>query len=222
LDEGAYQGDKFFYQAMVPVASRNYSSIVVITTPKTENNYVSRLVEVQEKDRELINVLTIGGPCDECAKTDKPGACSHQDLPPNKSQKRLARFAKHLYRGRQDAFERENFAIITSAGNKSFGALAIKQLFDAQPVPLRAPPRFIYMFIDPSGGGESDVGICVHYYDQGMVVSGILFFPSFICFFSCFSVLLSLSSPPSFPDITSSWTTCGRASARRYGPRPRN
>ena len=133
---------------------------------------------MQQEGEQLINVLFIGRPCNECLRDDKPWLCPHQLLPPWKSSQRQQRYSKVLYAGRQDQNLREQFAVITECGQRQFDDEDIDALATAAPHVTNRSPDFIYLLVDPAEGGESDFGVTMCFWDGPLFVVSV-----FISFF---------------------------------------
>lgn len=160
------------------MAVRTGTSIVVVSTPMESDNYVSKLANKQKEGEQLINVLHIGKPCDECWKTDKPYLCPHQLQPPWKSSKRQQKYSRYLYSGKQDQNLREQFAVITESGTRCFEDIHVQFLSSAPAHKTTRSPDFIYMFADPAEGGENDFGITMCFWDESLFV--VSFFHIFL------------------------------------------
>ena len=170
IDEGAYQKQDFFLKSVAPVLMKETSSGAIISTPQGANNYMSRLAK--KAGDGVINLVHLGRPCEACAKAKQ--ICTHQALPAWKSRSRQMAYSKMLYEGREEDNLREQYAEITDYGLKCFSTNSIEFLMKSDEYVTTRTPEFIYIFVDPSGGGKSDFGITACFWEGSyLVVSGI-------------------------------------------------
>lgn len=149
------------------MAIKKNCSVVIITTPQGDDNYVTQLTNIRTDDEEpLINLIHVGKPCEICMASDTPGKCTHQAQAPWKDTGRQKKFAEYLY-GEQnkDANMREQFGMPTQTLFKSFPNHLIEELYLRPRITTLVPPKIIFFMADPAHGGQSELGLAAGYYD---------------------------------------------------------
>ncbi len=193
IDEGAFQGEAFFFKAVVPVLMRRWSSAAIVTTPQGTDNYVSKMANIENKKKKLfemdkdghcvmkemafddvgvINTMHLGLPCGDCeaCESGQRDKCERQALPPWKSRSRQKKFTEILMEGRTDDNLREQFGVITNENSSAFTEESVNKLFRRNLYKINTAPEYIYVFVDPTGGGKSDFGITAVFFEHGDMV----------------------------------------------------
>jgi len=108
----------------------------------------------------LFNVVRVGAVCAECAAGDTPWMCQHclADLPSWRSADKVKRL-KVVYEGDPDSVMNEFGGEDTCTARYRFPEAMIKLLANREHFLVTEPPRAIYVGIDPTGGGPSELAV---------------------------------------------------------------
>ena len=102
MDEAAYVNKGLFFETIVPLLGMQTAALICISTPLTERNWFSALLNAKEEDGSpFFNIVRIGLVCKKCLKLSQAemSSCRHMEnkLPPWKDSSRNARM-KILYK----------------------------------------------------------------------------------------------------------------------------
>lgn len=201
LEEASHIDSSIFNTVIVPLLGVKYTAVLAISTPDTEFNYYSALLEMKDPETgdTLFKTIRFELVCDRCKNSGDAVSCTHMDhkLPRWKSSKTQAKMAAILADD-PELNARENKGIIITNTRFIFNAKMVRALLEAPRLPLAqgaaTRPLSVTMCVDPSGGGSgSDYAVC-----STMVLQDG-------------SIVVSL--PPSFLSLTRATTrtsTCAR------------
>lgn len=114
--------------------------------------------------------------------------CTHNvsAMPPWKNTRRHARYAR-LYQGQEALGLRENAGIVTNDGTPAFPPEAIDMMFNLPRQSIDKSPDYMFMTVDPNGGGPSKLAVM-----SGYLISGgrIVVSSQFVFYFFCICYML--------------------------------
>ncbi len=170
-DEAAFIKVEMLSKVVVPLLVRPGRCLFMTSTPHTDPaNHFTRLLTENEGD--LIDVVVLSLVCDACAAMKGfDGACPHrQSLLSEDVKSSRARLTEDILKCISDEATVQTElqgrpSIKTSA---AFNPIALKDFQDAKAVsPVftcdEAKPKFMFMCVDPTGGGPSDLAIITGY-----------------------------------------------------------
>ena len=166
--------------------------MLAISTPLEEQNYYSQLL--MQKDpvtgEPFFNTIRINLICEDCKKLEHEQMikCTHNvsAMPPWKNTRRHARYAR-LYQGQEALGLRENAGIVTNDGTPAFPPEAIDMMFNLPRQSIDKSPDYMFMTVDPNGGGPSKLAVM-----SGYLISGgrIVVSSQFVFYFFCICYML--------------------------------
>jgi len=191
VDEAAHIPEELFFKVIVPILSMAKTALIALTSPEGSENYFSRLSSMKDKNTgepffRLIDCLMV---CSDCRKLEyeEQLKCNHVKQHAFWLDARKVQRLKQLYE--QDAATglRELTGVIADDFAPCFDRHDIAQFYSRPPVITDVAPKYIYVSVDPNGGGASRMAISSGFFDpRGHFVVRIFFVIP-----SCISVLLS-------------------------------
>jgi len=126
------------------------------------------MLEMKRPNGELLfNVLHITLLCDICQKEGKL-TCPHKnELPAWKSGERQEMIAG-LMANDQDLYIQENLGIVVKRDASAFDKAAVDRIADPRgyfSLQFTAPPKHVYVCIDPAGGGPSALAMVACFFN---------------------------------------------------------
>jgi hypothetical protein len=146
----------------------NNTAVLAISTPDTEDNYYSQLMEMTLKDSDetIFRTIKIGLSCEQCVAR-KVAKCPHtaSRLPPWKSDARQE-LTEHIMAGDPARMHRELHGMVGS--KQQFVFKTFTRAFNGlAPYRWLRPPNVLHLAIDPSGGGASEYAYCLVGHEEG-------------------------------------------------------
>lgn len=158
--------------------------LIAITTPREKDHFFSVMTRMTDPvtKKPLYNVLRIGEPCENCAKTATPWTCDHnfEEDAPWKSRRKIKKYEQfYVEQGLEHIHMREQFGQESDNVDRAFTSESIEQLMNKPVFKVEQRPKIIFMSGDPSGAGKSAYGIAGAFFDKGdMIVSFITLHPN--------------------------------------------
>ena len=170
LDEAAHVDEKFIMQTLFPMLGDEYSVLIATTTVKGPDNCISKMAKLRDSDgNPVFNLMHVKAVCDRCANMGRAAECKHKttEIPEFKSQKRLD-LIRRMYAGNEDLYAQEMGGQIVDSDNLCFVRSDIDALVYGSPFRLSISnaPSNLFMMIDPSGGGASQLAIVTTFMAQ--------------------------------------------------------
>lgn len=150
------------------------TSLIALSTPEGSANYFSKLLTtIDEKTGEsLFHVCNCILICEDCLKLPKEEQilCKHVKqsafwLSTEKTDK-----YKALYKADPATAIREFTGQVEDDYIAVFPKELIKRVFELPPLVYGSSPKYVFVTVDPSGGGVSQMAMCIGYYDDAMMV----------------------------------------------------
>lgn len=175
MEEASRIDEQVFKEVILPLTAVQDTVLIGISTPLDENNFYSMLLDMKKPSGDLLfNQLTISLLCDACLAAGLM-SCPHRNaLPAWKSGERQEVIAS-LMAGDKAMFMRENLGIITKTDNSAFERASIDRLWARKfSLASAAAPQFVYVCIDPCGGGVSAMALAACFFTPSnhLVIAG--------------------------------------------------
>lgn len=184
-EEAASMNENVFFKVVVPLLEVEYTALICISTPLTEDNFYSVMTDLKDaKGNPMFSVVRLSMACEICnarrknKKDERPCMHTINTLPAWKSGD-SHEMVRALYGSRKADYDRESRGIITSDGGYAFNPKFLKH-FESQPVYDENPrPDYIIVTCDPDGAGigtnAAELGlVSAYYHKKTMVVVGLM------------------------------------------------
>jgi len=165
-----------FYEVIVPIIEVAATVLVMISTLCDSTNYYTKMLDkgqlMMAEGRERYLVYRLELICGRCKKRGNAGLnCKHKlaSIPPWKSEEKLNLVEEIMGSENIDILLKESKNIIGDSAARVFSKNSLDK-FRSRPYyerhPLRKPTK-LYLGIDPSAGGKSDVAFFLATRDLG-------------------------------------------------------
>jgi hypothetical protein len=162
VDESEFVSETLWTNTIFPLNMEFRNSIIAATSPQSEDSFNHHLITLKDKNtgKNLFPVVYLFEVCDACTKAGKQAKCTHMGDQLSDSKRQDAVDAvRQAYRASQSAAKlRETFGVTTSSIERVVPAQYVERFF-SNTIDIDDHPRCIYMAIDPSGGGDSEMGV---------------------------------------------------------------
>jgi len=158
------------------------TALLALSSPEGNDNYFSRLVNKVDEDTGLgfFKVVDCVLVCEACRKLDRDEQikCQHVKQQAHWLSKNKTNKMMQLYKDDPATALRELTGIIEDDHSPCFPKEMVARLFDAPPLSTNYIPKYIFVAVDPNGGGPSQLAIVSGYYNSNMtfVVSSLFLF----------------------------------------------
>jgi hypothetical protein len=172
MEEAAFMALDVFFEVIVPLLELETTALIAISTPLDGLNFYSEMFELKGGDGEnLFNTLRVGLSCDKCQKAGKATECTHMAsiIPPWKSAAKFS-MVKAIYGDRKDLLARESMGQITNDAASVFSQKLVDGLMNRPEWELRNNAQFVFLGVDPNGGGSSEMAIVTIVMEQNNIV----------------------------------------------------
>jgi hypothetical protein len=158
VDEVAYVSWKMFTSFLLPLMPRGNTSVMCISTVSSdETNHFTGLEKAKNPDtgKPVFAFEGVTYQCPDC-KEKKITDCDH---PGNNRPRWISGAKQKMLKPLADitpgAYQREILGVGVTSDRAVFSPDILDGLANLPAVPLLLDPRFVYVGIDPTGGGES-------------------------------------------------------------------
>jgi hypothetical protein len=162
VDESEFVSETLWTNTIFPLNMEFRNSIIAATSPQSEDSFNHHLINLKDKNtgKNLYHVVYLFEVCDACTKAGKQAKCTHMgdQLSDSKRQETVDAVRQSYRAGQSAAKLRETFGVTTSSIERIIPAQYVERFFSRR-VDVDDKPRCIYMAIDPSGGGDSEMGV---------------------------------------------------------------
>ena len=161
MEEAAFMALDVFFEVIVPLLEMETTALIAISTPLDGMNFYSEMFELKGGDGQpLFNQLRIGLSCGKCQAAGKAADCTHMKdiIPPWKSAAKFD-MVKAIYGDRKDLLAKESMGQITSDQCSVFPEKLINRMMERPEYKLRNAAKYIFLGVDPNGGGASEMAI---------------------------------------------------------------
>lgn len=159
FEEAAFIDPDVVNTVAVPLMGVTGTVTLAISTPgDDEDNYYSGFMELpseEDPNEKMFKIVRIGLACEKCMLKGEASSCTHKAhlLPPWKSssrQKKIAIIQKQF----KSTFERETLGLMATSQDTIFSEKIIRRFNEAPTFMWTVSTPFIFVGIDPSGGGS--------------------------------------------------------------------
>ena len=176
LEEAAFLDLQVFFEIVVPLLEMATTALIAISTPQDKLNFYSEMFELRDNTGELFfRTIRVSLVCDKCRAAGKGSECTHKQdmIPPWKSAAKLD-MVRALYADQGDLMQRESMGAITDDAKSLFESNKVVAFLHEKSFRLSSPPDYIFMAMDPNGGGTSHMAIVSVVFDgNDLVVVGV-------------------------------------------------
>jgi hypothetical protein len=172
MEEAAFMALDVFFEVIVPLLEMETTALIAISTPLDGLNFYSEMFDLTGGDgKPLFNTLKVGLSCEKCQKAGKAAECTHMAsiIPPWKSAAKFD-MVKSIYGDRKDLLARESMGQITNDAASVFSQKMVDKMFNKVPWVLKNKARFIFLGVDPNGGGSSELAIVTLCMEQNNII----------------------------------------------------
>ena len=176
LEEAAFMPIKMFHEVIVPLLELETTALICISTPQDSSNFYSMMFEMVDMAGEkLFNQINVSMVCEDCKLGAHPENCTHMKhlLPKWKSGGKQD-MVRQIYGENTADMLRESMGVTTNDSAAVFDDEWL-HIFATRPVytPVNTP-SFVFVAVDPNGGGSSQMAIVSMYMDaNNFAVCGI-------------------------------------------------
>lgn len=159
-----------FFKVVVPILAMKDTALLGLSSPEGSSNYMSKLMNLKDPvtGEFFFRVCDCFMICEECRKLDREQQilCNHVKQTAHwLSSDKTARL-KNLYLADPATAIKEFGGIVEDDFVPCFCKNDIERFFQRDGYMTHSTPRYIFVCVDPSGGGMSQLAICSGYYDD--------------------------------------------------------
>ena len=144
------------------------TALLALSSPEGSDNYYSQLMNMKDElGRPFFRNVDCFMICEPCRKLEreKQILCNHVKQTAHWLSARKAQRLKSLYKHDPSTAIREFGGISIDGFQPCFRKEDIKLLYDAPPIIQKYSPDYVYVAVDPNGGGPSQMAIVSLYFD---------------------------------------------------------
>lgn len=176
IDEMAYIPSDLFFKVIVPILQMADTALFGLSSPEGSQNFFSKLINLKAGDQPFFRVCDCQLICEDCRKLkpDEQVLCNHVKQQAKWLSSKKGERMKLLYGADSTTIAKEMMGVIADDFVPCFPQDLIQDMFALPSVVTTSSPKYVFVTIDPSGGGVSQLGICSGYYNDELeyVVSG--------------------------------------------------
>lgn len=176
LEEAAFMPIKMFHEVIVPLLELETTALICISTPQDSSNFYSMMFEMRDMAGEkLFNQIEVSMVCDDCKAGGQPEKCTHMKhlLPKWKSGGKQD-MVRQIYGDNSADMLRESMGVTTNDSSCVFDDKWLNVFTSRAPYTPKNTPSYIFVAVDPNGGGNSQMAIVTLYMDSNnFAVCGI-------------------------------------------------
>jgi len=164
----AHIDPNLFYKTILPILQMKNTALLALSSPEGSDNYYSQLMQLEdEHGRPFFRTVDCFMICKSCRKLerDKQILCNHVKQTAHWLSARKGQRLKSLYKHDPSTAIREFGGISIDGFTPCFRPEDVALLYDAPPVVLNYTPDYVYVAVDPNGGGPSQMAIVSLYFD---------------------------------------------------------
>ena len=154
------------------------TALFALSSPEGSNNYFSKLINLKIDGEPFFRICDCQMICEDCRKLDrdKQILCNHVKQTAHWLSSKKGQRLKLLYAADPATAIKEFGGIIEDEYVPCFPKELIDQMFKMPPIVTTSVPTYVFMTVDPSGGGMSQLAICSGYYREFDHVVRFFFF----------------------------------------------
>jgi hypothetical protein len=182
IDEAAYVNPELFFKVILPILQMRNTALFALSSPEGSQNYFSKLLTLKVDGKPFFHVCDCQMICEDCRKLeiDKQILCRHVKQTAHWLSSKKTERLNLLLAADPTTSIKELFGIIADDFVPCFQKELINNMFNLPPIVPTYSPEYIFITVDPSGGGMSELAICTGYYDgTDHVVNGPITYSNF-------------------------------------------
>lgn len=149
------------------------TSLLALSSPEGSDNYYSKFINTVDEDTglsffKIVDCFMICEACRKLEDREERIKCDHVKQAAFWLSKRKAQRLLQLYKADPARAEREFGGMISDGFTPCFRQELLDRMFNAAPVGCKSTPKYIFVAVDPNGGGPSQMAIVSGYYDGEM------------------------------------------------------
>lgn len=144
--------------------------LFALSSPEGSQNFFSKLINLKVDGESFFRVCDCQMICEDCRKLepDQQILCNHVKQTAKWLNSKKGQRLKLLYGADSATVAKEMMGIIADDYLPCFPAERIEAMFAASPKVTLSSPQYVFITVDPSGGGVSQLGMCSGYYDDDL------------------------------------------------------
>lgn len=187
IDEAAHIDPALFYKTILPILQMKNTCLLALSSPEGTDNYYSKLINLMDETTvpptPFFNTVDCFMICEACRKLEdrlEQIKCNHVKQTAHWLSKRKGDRMQALYKSDPATYQREMQGLITDDYVPCFNKEHIERLFTSPPWTVNVAPEYVFVAVDPNGGGPSQMAIASGYWDKGNFVVSFIFIFIFI------------------------------------------
>lgn len=166
----AHVAEELIYKVILPILQMKDTALFALSSPEGSQNFFSKWINLEVNGEPFFYVCDCQLICEECRKLepDKRILCEHVKQTAHWLSSKKGKRLKVLYGTDSATIAKELMGVIADDYLPCFPADLIKETFAAPAVLTKSSPKYVFITVDPSGGGMSQLGICSGYYNDHM------------------------------------------------------
>lgn len=172
-DELAFIPMKTVFKVIMPLLTVENRALLCSTTPNGMDNWVTAACDMKDENGQpMFEVVLLQLMCARCRDRGVRGACVHNMhlIPGFKSDEKIRRI-EAMIGGDKETIAEELYGVASSSSRGAFDPSKIQTFVSKPPVDWIAPPESpLFMVLDPTGGGSSNMAIISGFVTQGRIV----------------------------------------------------
>lgn len=172
IDEAAHVDPALFYKVVLPILQMKKTALLALSSPEGSQNYFSRLINFKDPDtgRPFFRVCNCFMICEDCRKLEQEEQikCNHVKQPAHWISTAKSARLKMLYETDPATAIKEFGGIIEDDFVACFEKADLERLFTKERYVTHSAPKHIFITVDPSGGGMSQLALCSGYFPDGL------------------------------------------------------
>ena len=146
------------------------TSLFALSSPEGSQNFFSKLINLKVNGEPFFRICDCQMICEDCRKLEqeKQILCNHVKQTAKWLSSKKGQRLKLLYGADSATVAKEMMGLIADDYLPCFPVELINEMFEAPPKMTTSTPEYVFITVDPSGGGVSQLGICSGYYDDDL------------------------------------------------------
>lgn len=168
IDEAAHVNPELFFKVILPILQMKNTALFALSSPEGSQNYFSKLINLKVDGQPFFRICDCQMICEDCRKLDrdKQVLCNHVKQTAHWLSSKKGERLKLLYKADPATAIKELSGIIEDDYVPCFPKDLIAQMFTMPPILTTSSPNYVFVTVDPSGGGMSQLAICSGYYQE--------------------------------------------------------
>lgn len=169
-DEAAFSPPGLFFSVIVPILQMKNTCYFALSSPQGNDNYYSKLLNLKIDGKPFFRICQCAMICDECRKLEREKQifCNHVKEQPHWLSSKKGNRLKKLYLADPATAIKEFGGVIEDKFVPCFPKHFLSDMFNGPTYKTESAPEYIFITVDPSGGGISQLAVCSGFYDDDL------------------------------------------------------